>query len=701
MTPIETISPSASEALAFPNGATPLEDGRVFFSVVSEFADSVTLCLFTDLDRPYRETEQIALLKGERNRWSVFVRGIPEGSTYGYRVDGPWEPSEGHFFLPEKLLLDPYARCIDGPSRYVDSMRSMRQDRKPIRADSGVHAPRALVPRPDYYDWENDAPPRIPMTDSTFCELHVKGFSKLNPAVPEELRGTYAGLAHESSIAYLRDLGITTVQLLPVHHHLDDSFLLEKGLVNYWGYNTIGFFAPEAGYASGDDPVSEFRDMVKAFHRAGMEVVLDVVYNHTGEAGQTGPTCFFRGFDNLNYYHSVPGKPAHYYDTTGCGNSVDVSHPQVLALVLDSLRYWVSEMHVDGFRFDLAVEMCRDELGFNQRCAFLQAIFQDPVLKQVKLIAEPWDLGPDGYQLGGFPIDWAELNGKFRDDVRQFWRGDPGITGDFARRLTGSEQQFGYNGRGPWASVNLITSHDGFTLNDLVSYNDKHNLANGEKNRDGDSHNISYNHGTEGPTKDKAIIEIRQRQIRNFLATMICSQGVPFLLAGDERLRTQKGNNNTYCQDNELSWISWDDSEEAKALREFVKRLFQLRRDHPPLRRSRFFTGEADLETGIPDVCWLRPDGAIKESADWNQKKAGAFAMMIHAEDGEKALLFFFNARSEETKFVFPKTPVKLWNLLVDTAEPERAEPGQERETKKKSESHKLLGRSMQIWEQA
>lgn len=679
-----------------PLGATPLEAGSVNFNVVSEFAETVTLCLFTDGERPLRETDQIPLVLGERDTWSIRVDGIPAGSTYGYRVDGPWEPVEGHFFRPEKLLLDPFAKHIPNPSRFVSSMCSLREDKSPFKADSGSHAPRAAVPFPDHYDWEGDEPPRLAMRDSVFCEMHVKGFTKLKPEVPEELRGTYAGLAHESTIEYLRDLGITTVQLLPVHQHLDDGFLLDKGLVNYWGYNTIGFFAPEARYAAGDDPITEFRDMVKTFHRAGMEVILDVVYNHTCEGGLTGPTTIFRGFDNLRYYHTENLFPGEYRDTTGCGNSVDLTHPHALKLVMKSLRYWVTEMHVDGFRFDLAVEMGRCPEKFSRWAPFFQAVFQDPVLEKVKMIAEPWDLGHNGYQLGNFPMNWHELNGKFRDDVRQFWRGDPDVDGDFASRLTGSEGLFSHNRRGPESSVNLITSHDGFTLHDLVSYNAKHNLANGEENRDGDNHNISYNYGVEGPTDDPDILELRLRQIRNFLTTLLCSQGTPFLTAGDERLRTQHGNNNTYCQDNELSWVSWDDTPEAHEMREFFKRVLELRRSNPSLRRTKFFTGEAAPDTGISDVCWLRPDGEFKESGDWNNGDSSSFGMLIHGTDEERTLLFFFNARPEKTRFHFPDIDVKSWELAINTAKPDARH-----RVRSRWKGVKLVKRSLQIWMQA
>lgn len=679
----------------FPLGATAHDDGSVNFAVVSQDAEKVFLCLFCDPENPNRETHRMPLPGKHRDIHFGRFNEIPPGSTYGFRAAGPWTPKSSHYFNETKLLLDPYARHIVGPSRYFASMRGMRSDGDPCLADSSFHAPRCAVPTMDFYDWEEDAPPKIPMTESAICELHVKGFSKLNPEIPEELRGTYAGLAHPASTGYLKELGITSVQLLPVHQHLDDSFLLEKGLVNYWGYNTIGFFAPEARYASTADPVREFRDMVKALHRAGLEVILDVVYNHTGEAGLEGPTCLLRGFDNRCYYHTSAEHPEFYEDFTGCGNSVDVSHPRSLRLVLDSMRYWVEEMHVDGFRFDLAVELGRNPKKFRRRAAFFQAIHQDPVLSQVKLIAEPWDLGPDGYQIGNFPNDWCELNGKFRDDVRRFWRGDADVMGNFAKRITGSEQLFSHNRRTAAASVNFITSHDGFTLNDLVSYNEKHNLANGEDNRDGDSHNLSSNHGVEGPTDDPEINELRARQVRNFLTTLILSKGVPFLLAGDERRRTQQGNNNTYCQDNELNWISWEETSAGKSTREFVRRLFQIRRESPSLRWDSFFTGAPDEETGLPDVCWLRPDGEMKASADWNGKKPGAFSMLIPGDSGEPALLFCFNSRSEDKEFTLPKLSEGKWSLVLDTNS-EGAAP----RTIDDDSRTTLVAKSCQVWKE-
>ncbi len=677
-------------------GAVPLPDGTVNFAVASEMAGAITLGLFTEPRHPARETHRIPLTNRSGDTWHVAVGGIPAGSTYGYRVEGAWDPAAGLFFNPNKLLLDPYARHIDGPSKYHASLRATTTDGAMDPTDSAPHAPRAFVPAPDHYDWEGDAPLRIPMTDTVISELHVKGFSKLNPDVPENLRGTYAGLAHPASTGYLVDLGITSVQLLPVHQHLDDDFLLERGLVNYWGYNTLGFFAPEARYAAGADPVTEFRDMVKALHRAGLEVILDVVYNHTCEAGTDGPTCLLRGFDNLTYYHTDTTHPHNYVDFTGCGNSVDLSHPIPLRLVLDSLRYWVEEMHVDGFRFDLAAELGRTLESYSRRAAFFQAIHQDPVLSRTKLIAEPWDLGHGGYQIGNFPVDWAELNGKFRDGVRRFWRGEPAVSGELAARLTGSEDLFAHNRRTPLASINFITSHDGFTLHDLVSYNQKHNLDNGEKNADGDSHNLSGNHGHEGPTTDKKILALRHRQIRNFLATLICSQGVPFLLAGDERLRTQLGNNNAYCQDNAISWVSWQASAEAKAMRNFVRRLLKLRRDFPILRRNTFFNGEVPEEGSLPDVCWLRPDGNIKESIDWEAEKAGSFSVLVRGASVEESLLFFFNARSETREFHFPHKPQATWELVIDTRDPRLAGNRTPRPA-----SVLVTERSLQIWSPA
>ncbi len=678
-----------------PLGANCLADGSVNFAVCAAAGTTVELCLFTDPAHPARETVRIPLVAQHGDVRFVRVVGIPEGSTYGYRVDGPWEPLAGLFFNPHKLLLDPYARRIDGPARSHPSQRTRAENGDREDTDSAEHAPRGFVPGPDHYDWEDDSPPDTPLAESVIYEMHVKGFSKLNHALPESLRGTYAGLAHPATIESLRDLGITAVQLLPVHQHLDDSFLLERGLVNYWGYNTLGFFAPEYRYASTGDPVREFRDMVKSLHRSGIEVILDVVYNHTCEGGPDGPTCFLRGFDNLAYYHTPPSRPGHYIDYTGCGNSVDLSHPWALRLVMDSLRYWVEEMHVDGFRFDLAVELGRNPEHFSPGATLFQAMQQDPVLSRVKRIAEPWDLGFGGYQIGNFPIDWAELNGKYRDAVRRFWRGDPGVSGELAARLTGSEDLFASNHRTPSASINFITSHDGFTLWDLVSHNQKHNLANGEHNADGDTHNISFNHGVEGSTVEPAILELRRRQVRNFLATLFCSRGVPFLLAGDERFRTQGGNNNGYCQDNEIGWISWEENEDTIHLRRFVKRLIRLRREFPCLRKDAFFHGKPVAGSGLPDICWLRPDGNMKESVDWEADMPGSFSVLIHGEETHESLLLFLNSRHQTREFHFPQEPRCTWILVADTAAPMK-----EGNKAAPPTVVTVIQRSMQIWKQ-
>jgi len=693
-----TVSPGTPDFL----GATPLGDDRVNFAVFSRQAKSIDLCLFTDREDAIRETYRLRLPERTGDVWHIEVTGVPPGTPYGYRVNGAWNPKQGRLFNPDKLLLDPYARRIDRVSAFHPSFLSLRADGLRDKVDSAPWASRGLVPRPDTYDWEEDSLLRRPMRDTVIMEMHVKGFTRLHPDLPAETRGTYAGLGHKSVTDYLRGLGITAVQLLPVHHHLDDGFLLERGLVNYWGYNTLGFFAPEKRYAAGEDPVTEFRDMVKALHRAGLEVILDVVYNHTCEAGVDGPTVFFRGFDNLAYYHTVHGHPGNYHDDTGCGNSVRVPQPFTTRLLMDSLRYWVEEMHVDGFRFDLAAQLGRDPKSFDRTCGFFRALQQDPVLGRVKLIAEPWDIGRGGYQLGNFPSNWAELNGKFRDCIRSFWRGDPGVAGKFASRIAGSEEMFAHNGRRPSASVNLVTSHDGFTLRDLVSYNEKHNLANGEKNRDGEAHNISSNHGVEGETVDPEIVAIRLRQARNFLATVICANGTPFLMAGDEAWRSQQGNNNGYCQDNELSWLDWSTGTEAEGMRCFVRKLLAFRRDHPVFRRDRFYSGRTLNGSGLSDVSWLRPDGGTHGVNDWESGKAGAFAMLIHRDlaDAEGTnsgfLVFFFNARAEPVTFHFPSGVPCRWERVIDTAEPDGDGARAEAEDPMPVES-----RSLQVWRES
>ncbi len=693
---------SISEGKPLPLGATCTSDGHVVnFAVWSPRADMVDLCLYWDENEPERECARVRLIRKTRGTWHVGVAGLPKNCRYGYRVQGPWLPEKGQVFNHAKLLLDPYARLVDRPTAYHPSMVSLLDTGEADKTDSGAHAPKGVLVRDDSFDWGGVEPPRLPMQQSIVYEVHVKGFSQTNPAVPEELRGTYAGLAHPASVGYLKDLGITTVQLLPVHHHMDDGFLLERGLVNYWGYNTLAFFAPERRYAATDDPIREFREMVKTFHSHGMEVILDVVYNHTCETGVDGPTCLLRGFDNAAYYRTRPGDPGSYDDVTGCGNSVDISHADVMALVMDSLRYWVTEMGVDGFRFDLAATLGRDPSGFSRHAAFFRAAHQDPVLREVKLIAEPWDIGLGGYQIGNFPTDWYELNGKFRDCVRRFWRGDPKVVGEFATRITGSADLFAHNDRNPAHSLNMVTSHDGFTLIDLVSFNEKHNEANGEENRDGDTHNISYNYGVEGGSEDPAICELRRRQVRNFLATMVCAQGVPFITAGDERLRSQRGNNNAYCQDNAISWLNWTENEESAAMRRYVRKLLAFRRENPSLCKIRFFSGDPIDAEGLTDISWLNTRGEVKDINDWNIEKSGAFGMMIHREASYQHkplcgfLLFLYNARNENLSFTLPDHPKFRWECVVDTVDAEgdphdrTADPGSE---------VKLCARSMQIW---
>ena len=698
-----SISPSLSVQSGSPSplGATVQTDGQVNFAVSAPRADAVDLCLYWNKRDPQAESVRVRMPERTHGVWHASIIGLPENVRYGYRVEGPWKPAEGLYFNHQKVLLDPYAKMVDAPSRHHNSMLGRLLDGNPNLDDSGEFAPKGIVKRIPSFDWKGAERPCIPMHETVIYETHVKGFSNLNRALRKKIRGTYAGLAHKKSISYLKDLGITTVQLLPVHHHLDDGFLLSRGLVNFWGYNTLAFFTPEVRYASTDDPIREFREMVRAFHREGMEIILDVVYNHTCEAGIYGPTCLFRGLDNAAYYRAAPSDPGSYDDVTGCGNSVDISHPDAMKLVLDSLRYWVSEMGVDGFRFDLAATLGRDPRDFTRNSAFFRAVHQDPVLRSVKLIAEPWDIGKGGYQQGNFPVLWCELNGKYRDCVRRFWKGDP-VTGEFATRITGSEDLFAHNGRLPTSSINIVTSHDGFTLRDLVSYNHKHNEANGELNRDGDAHNLSYNYGVEGKTDDEAILEIRKRQVRNFLTTLICSQGVPFLTAGDEKLRTQLGNNNAYCQDNDLSWLEWDEKDsEAKSMYLFVRKLLDFRRNHPSLRKQRFFSGNEMNGTGLADVTWLNVEGEQKDINDWNLNKPGAFAMMIHREASFQHepltgfLLFFFNARPKDLKVRFPQNPDFRWECIVDTYDP-KGEPSEKNASP--GDRRKLRSRSVQIW---
>ncbi|MBK8090889.1 MAG: glycogen debranching protein GlgX [Verrucomicrobiaceae bacterium] len=649
----------------------PLRPGVSFtpdgtrFVVCSEHAVAVDVCLYAPL-APEREVARARMQRAENHLWHVVMPQAAPGMLYGFRAHGEWQPDRGRRFDGRKLLLDPYARAIFGNPDSAPHMLAGPRSR-----DNGREALKSVVVD-ESYDWRGDSHLCIPWRDSVIYELHVKGFTKTHPGLPEELRGTYAGLSHPEVIEYLLSLGVTAVQLLPVHAHLDDLFLLERGLTNYWGYNTLGFFAPHGEYASVDDPqaqVREFKDMVRSLHAAGIEVILDVVYNHTAEAGVEGPMLMLRGLDDSAYYRQTADH--NYVNVTGCGNSVDSASALGLRLILDSLRYWVTEMHVDGFRFDLAVTVARDEHdAFSSFAPFLAAVEQDPVLSRVKLIAEPWDISQaDSYQVGGFPAPWRELNGKFRDTARCYWRGDAGMTAEFAKRFCGSEDIYGPLARPPLASVNFITSHDGFTLRDLVSYAKKHNEANGEANRDGDEHNFSQNRGEEGPTNDEAILEQRSRAARALMATLALATGVPMLCAGDERGRTQQGNNNAYCQDNAISWLDWSTCDEV--MLRFVRRVLALRRERAALRRVAFFDGKIDPLTGLRDVTWLEGDGTWLCSEEWHDPARQHFGALIAGVSGEAPLLLLFNNDTAACQFHLPGDSVTIWQLLFDTAQPD------------------------------
>jgi len=600
------------------------------FAVFSEEAEAIDLCLFGLDDEP--DEVRVALDEVDSHTWHAFLPGIGPGVHYGYRAAGPWDPDRGRWFNEAKLLLDPYARAIEGDVNWDPACFAyVRGDESsPDPVDSAAFVPRSVVTTP-YFDWANDRPPDTPMDRTVIYELHTKGFTQLHPAVPDSLRGTYAGLAHPDVIGYLTDLGVTAVELQPVHHFVHDAHLVERGLRNYWGYNSIGFFTPHAGYGSAsraEDVPNEFKSMVRDYHLAGLEVILDVVFNHTAEGNHLGPMLSFKGLDNHAYYRLMDDEPRYYRDFTGTGNSLNMRHPNALQLVMDSLRYWVTEMHVDGFRFDLASTLARELYDVDRLSAFFDLIQQDPVINRVKLIAEPWDVGEGGYQVGNFPPLWSEWNGRFRDTARDLWRGESGILGDVATRMSGSSDLYAWERGSPTASINFVTAHDGFTLRDLVSYNEKHNEANGEDNQDGESFNRSWNCGAEGATDDEGIEDLRRRQTRNLLATLLLSQGVPMLLAGDELGRTQDGNNNAYCQDNELTWVDWSllDDDEGGALHDAARLLISLRAEHPALRRRRWLTGpDADPES--PGVRWLHPDGHDMDDAAWHECRA--VAMLI------------------------------------------------------------------------
>ncbi len=667
----------------YPLGATWRGDG-VNFALYSEHATGVDLCLFESVDSPHEQV-RVRMTEQTDQVWHVFLPGIRPGQLYGYRVYGPYDPARGQRFNSSKLLIDPYAKALAGQIRWSDemlgySLRAPQADLSRDYRDDGWGVPKSVVVD-TAFDWGNDKPPRKPLHESVIYEVHVKGFSKLCEALPEKIRGTYAALGSPFAIEYFKELGITTLELLPVHQHVDDKFLVDRGLTNYWGYNTIGYFAPEAKYsASGviGQQVNEFKTMVKNLHAAGIEVILDVVYNHTAEGNHLGPTLCFRGIDNLAYYRLISESPRYYMDYTGCGNTLNVMHPRVLQLIMDSLRYWVTEMHVDGFRFDLASTLARESHAVSKLSAFFDIIHQDPILSRVKLIAEPWDVGEGGYQVGNFPVLWAEWNGKYRDAVRRYWKGDEGHAREIAYRLAGSPDLYQSTGKRPYASINFITSHDGFTLADLVSYNTKHNLANGEDNRDGENANGSWNCGVEGPTDDPAINRLRARQRRNFLATLFLSQGVPMLTAGDECGRTQYGNNNAYCQDNEVSWLSWQRDEEGEQLLEFTSRLIALRHAHPIFRRPKFFQGRKIRGSDVKDIMWFAPNGREMTDEEWNFSFVRCLAMLLSGdtmdvrdESGEPirddTFLLMLNAHYEPVKFVLPGKEDVQWALVLDT----------------------------------
>lgn len=671
--------------IPYPLGATPDKRGTNF-ALFSEKATRVELCLF---EHDGRETDTIQLREQTAHVWHGLVRDILAGQLYGYRVDGPWEPEQGLRFNRNKLLVDPYAKAISGVVDWKGPIFpfdvTSGDDLKMDRQDSAAAMPKCVVVD-SRFEWGEDKAPCRPLADSVIYEVHVKGFSQLNPHIPEELRGTYGGLAHPASIEYFRKLGITAVELMPVHHFIDEGHLLDKGLSNYWGYDTLGYFAPMARYSSSGDmggQVREFKEMVRALHDAGIEVILDVVYNHTCEGNHLGPVLSWKGIDNTSYYRTVADNPRYYMDYTGTGNTLNVQNPQVLKMLMDSLRYWVTVMHVDGFRFDLAATLARELHDVSRLSSFFDTIHQDPTLADVKLIAEPWDVGEGGYQVGRFPVLWAEWNGKYRDTVRRFWKGDEGQLSDFAYRLTGSSDLYQFDGRKPYASINFITAHDGFTLCDLVSYSVKHNEANKEDNRDGTDANDSWNMGAEGPTDDPEINKRRERQMRNFLATLMLSQGVPMLTGGDEFARSQSGNNNAYCQDNQLTWFDWSLSEGRKRLLDFTSRLIHFRLAHPNLHRRKFFQDrEIRHKNGnvvVHDIAWLNPDGNPVSDEVWCTGWARSIALWLNGqtlqvtdEDGraivDDTFLLIVNAADSGVEFTLPP-PVHSpeWTLVMDT----------------------------------
>ncbi len=664
----------------YPLGAT--WDGLgVNFSIFSEQASKVELCLFDS--KGQRQTHRVPLRWQTDQVWHCYLPEARPGLLYGYRVYGPYDPKKGQRFNANKLLVDPYAKSIVGSFGLSDRYFGYRLDSKAQdlsfdRRNSAPHMPKCMVIDPAF-TWGDDRPPKIPWHDTVIYELHVKGFTYQHPDIPPHLRGTFSGLCSEPVIEHLKRLGVTAVELLPIHAIADERHLLEKGLRNYWGYNSIGFLAPDMRY-SATGLVSEFKSMVKRLHREGIEVILDVVYNHTAEGNQMGPTFSFRGIDNQAYYRLAAGHPRYYEDFTGCGNTLNMMHPRVLQLIMDSLRYWVLEMHVDGFRFDLASALARELHAVDRLSAFFDIVHQDPVISQVKLIAEPWDLGEGGYQVGNFPVGWTEWNGKYRDSIRAYWKGEGGLIGELAFRLTGSSDLYEHGGRRPYASINFITSHDGFTLQDLVSYNQKHNEKNGENNRDGHDHNLSWNCGVEGPANDPEIRGLRRRQARNFMATLILSQGVPMITAGDEMGRTQLGNNNAYCQDNETSWVNWELGTEERDLFQFVQHLLRIRKRHPVFRRRKFFQGRAIKGGETKDIIWLTPQGREMEDKEWQYSFARCLGLYLSGEGLEEYdeqgrqlrdenFLLLLNAHHDRISFMLPRYhPDMGWRRIFDTS---------------------------------
>lgn len=690
----------------FPLGATWDGEG-VNFAVYAENATGVELCLFSSV-ADEEESVKIRLIERSGHIWHAYLPGIRPGQLYAFRVSGPYEPHNGHRFNSNKLLLDPNAKAIAGNVIWNDALFGYQighpdEDLSFSNTDSAPYMPKCVV-IDEHYDWEGVQRPHIPYHQTVIYEAHVKGLTQTHPGIPEELRGTYAAIGHPVIIDYLKNLGITAIELMPVHFFIDDRHLVERGLSNYWGYNTVGFFVPDARYASGSllgDQVKEFKDMVKALHRAGIEVILDVVYNHTGEGSHMGPTLCFRGIDNATYYRLAEDK-SFYMDYTGTGNTLNTNLPNVLRLIMDSLRYWIHHMQIDGFRFDLAAALARELHAVDRLSSFFDIIYQDPVISQVKLIAEPWDVGEGGYQVGNFPSGWSEWNGKYRDCIRDYWRGAPSVLAEFAERFTGSSDLYREDYRRPTASINFITAHDGFTLHDLVSYNDKHNEANGEDNQDGENHNRSWNCGWEGPTDDPGINDLRNRQKRNFLTTLFLSQGVPMLLAGDEIGRTQQGNNNAYCQDNEISWIDWASADQK--LYDFTRKLIEFRKSHPVFCRRRWFQGQPIKGRGLEDIAWFLPDGKEMADENWNEDYARSLGVFLNGHGirtpgptGDPVVdddfYLIFNAHDDVLDFTLPPERYgREWIKILNTRDDRMGEEG---ETYRAGEVVSVCGRSI------